>query len=277
VIVNDLSVAMDGSGRDTTPLSLATKRIQEMGGVAEADHSDVATPDGARNLIQHALDEFGRIDILINNAGIYAIDAFPDVELDDLRRQFDVHVGGSFLLAKACWPHMVGAGYGRIVLTTSTGALGIPYLTAYGTAKAAVLGLARTLATVAAESDVDIKVNALAPMATTRMAEAATLKGADPPPDPERDPSLVSPMVALLVHETCPVNGEAFMSGMRRYSRLFMAETSGYVHPSLDVTPETLAAAWDLIIGQDRYRAVNGTVHWSEGNKRAIQATPLDQ
>jgi NAD(P)-dependent dehydrogenase (short-subunit alcohol dehydrogenase family) len=275
VILNDSGVTMSGSGHDPNPLRLTTEGIREAGHVAVADHSDAASFAGAQNLLHHALDQFGRIDIVVNNAGIYAMDEFPDVEFDELQRQFDVHVGSGFFLTKACWPHMVEAGYGRVVFTTSTGSLGVRHLTAYGTAKAAVFGLARALAAAAVETGLDIKVNALAPMATTRMSESQKLKGADPEPDPETDPRLVSPMLALLVHETCPVNGETYMSGMRRYSKLLIAETAGYVHSNLDVTPETLMEHWDLVTEPTSHREVTNTAHWSDGHKRAIQATPI--
>ena len=182
---------------------------------------NVSTTKVTARLVELALGTFGRLDVLINNAGIYSTDEFPDVDLSDLRRHLDVHVIGSFLTVQACWPHMVAGGYGRIVLTTSTGALGMRSLTAYGTAKAAVIGLTRALSAVAASSrSADIKVNALAPMANTRMMSARELGGADPDPEPERHPALVAPMAAVLAHESCPVQGEILMAGMRRYSRL---------------------------------------------------------
>ena len=213
-----------------------------------------------------------RLDVLVNNAGIYNTDEFPDVDLSDLRRHLDVHVLGSFLTVQACWPHMVAGGYGRIVLTTSTGALGMSSLTSYGTAKAAVIGLTRALSQVSAGHSSDIKVNALAPMANTRMMSARELDGADPDPEPERDPALVAPMAAVLAHESCPVHGEVLMAGMRRYSRLFIAETDGYVHDGLDVSPELLTERWDSICDPAHAEAVESTDRWFARNLRAIAA-----
>jgi hypothetical protein len=136
--------------------------------------------------------------------------------------------------------------------------------------------MTRALAMVAVDGGSDIKVNAIAPMAITRMMAAQSLGGAEPESDPERDASLVSPLVAVLVHETCPVNGETFMGGMRRYSRLFIAETEGYVDPGLDVTPETIAEHWDVISDPSRHALASDTASWSERNRRAIQSTPFD-
>ena len=275
VVVNDQGVAMDGRGGDAEPARRAAEAIAGAGGSVVADTSDISTTEGAVRLVELALETFGRLDVLINNAGIYNTDGFPDIDLSDLRRQLDVHVIGSFLTVQACWPHMSASGYGRIVLTTSTGALGMRSLTSYGTAKAAVLGLTRALSAVAAGSRTDIKVNALAPMANTRMMSARELSGADPDPEPERHPALVAPMAAVLAHESCPVQGEILMAGMRRYSRLFLAETDGYVHDGLDVSPELLMEQWDNICDSRQHETVESTDSWVVRNSRAIAANPI--
>jgi len=275
VVVNDLGVAMDGSGGEAGPARRAAEAIGTAGGSAVADSSDISTVEGATRLVELALETFGRLDVLINNAGIYNTDDFPDVDLADLRRQLDVHVIGSFLTVQACWPHMVTSGYGRIVLTTSTGALGMRSLLAYGTAKSAVIGLTRALSAVSAGQSSDIKVNALAPMANTRMMSARDLRGADPDPEPERHPSLVAPMAAVLAHESCPVQGEVLMAGMRRYSRLFLAETDGFVLEGLEVSPELLAERWDIICDSLGHETVENTESWVARNFRAIEANPI--
>ena len=275
VVVNDRGVAMDGTGGDAEPARRAAEAIAAAGGTVVADTSDISTTEGTTRLVEQALEAFGRLDILINNAGIYNADEFPNVDLSDLRRHLDVHVVGSFLTVQACWIHMVAGGYGRIVLTTSTGALGMRSLTAYGTAKAAVIGLTRALSEVAAGHGGDIRVNALAPMANTRMMSARELGGADPDPEPERHPSLVAPMAAVLAHESCPVQGEVLMAGMRRFSRLFLAETDGYVHDGLDVSPEMLAERWDTICDPSGHEIVESTDRWVARNSRAIAAYPV--
>ena len=275
VVLNDLGVAIDGTGRDAGPAQAAAEALGAAGGSVVADASDISTVEGATRLAELALESFGHLDVLINNAGIYNTDDFPDVALTDLRRHLDVHVIGSFLTVQACWPHMVAGGYGRIVLTTSTGALGMRSLTAYGTAKAAVMGLTRALSDVAAGHGGDIRVNALAPMANTRMMAARDLGGADPVPEPERHPALVAPMAAVLAHESCPVQGQVLMAGMRRYSRLFLAETEGYVHRGLDVSPEVLAEHWDAIYDPSDHETVDGTQSWVARNLRAIEDNPI--
>ena len=275
VVVNDRGVGMDGSGGDAEPAQRAAEAIAAIGGVAVADTSDISTAEGTTRLVESTLEAFGRLDVLINNAGIYNTDHFPDVDLSDLRRHLDVHVLGSFLTVQACWPHMVASGYGRIVLTTSTGALGMRSLTAYGTAKAAVIGLTRALSQVSADLGSGIRVNALAPMANTRMMSAHELGGADPDPEPERHPALVAPMAAVLAHESCPVQGEVLMAGMRRYSRLFIAETDGYVHDALDVSPELLTERWDSICDPAHAEAVDSTDRWFARNLRALAANPI--
>ncbi len=275
VVVNDQGVGIDGSGGDAEPARRAAEAIAAIGGSVVADASDISTPQGAARLVELALEAFGRPDVLINNAGIYNTDEFPDIEVSNLWRHLDVHVIGSFLTVKSCWPHMVASGYGRIVLTTSTGALGMRSLMAYGTAKAAVMGLTRALSAVAAGHSSDIKVNALAPMANTRMMSARELGGAEPDPEPERHPALVAPMAAVLAHESCPAQGEILMAGMRRYSRLFLAETDGYVHDGLDVSPELLIAQWGTICASRGHEAVESTDDWVARNSRAIAANPM--
>lgn len=274
VLVNDLGTTMTGDGADTNVAATLTTEITAGGGVAEADSSDVSSPDGAAALAQHALDAFGRIDIVVNNAGIYGLDTFPDLTWDRVRRLLDVHVGGSFNVSRECWPHLVAAGSGRIVMTTSTAALGRFDLVGYGTAKAAVLGLARALATVG--EPLGIKVNAVAPMAMTRMMGFhQNYQGAEPPPDPLRDPELVSPLVAVLCHGTCPVNGEAFVAGQRRHSRLVLAETEGFISPGLDLDPETVQAAWGEIVDERSLTVRPDTMSWSSNNTAQIEAAPV--
>lgn len=126
------------------------------------------------------------------------------------------------------------------MLTMSTGALGAAVTVVYGTAKAGVLGLARALAQAGVPDG--IKVNLVAPMATTRMMSTGMGLGDQVPDVADRAPALVAPLVALLCHESCPVTGETFVCGMRRVSRLFIAESNGYTHPGTDLTPRSCAS-----------------------------------
>jgi hypothetical protein len=104
---------------------------------------------------------------------------------------------------------------------------------------------------------------------------ARDLGGSDPDPEPERHPALVAPMAAVLAHESCPVQGEILMAGMRRYSRLFLAETDGYVHDGLDVSPELLAERWDTISDSSDHETVESTESWVARNQQALEDNPI--
>lgn len=266
VVVNDVGGAIDGTGSNATLAACHAQRIRDAGGIAESDTSDISTSDGAQNLVDRAISAFGRLDIVVNNAGIYWTDSFPDVDLSALREQLDVHVGGSFNVARAAWLHLRTSGTGRMVMTTSTGALGSANLASYGAAKAGVIGLGRALAMAGAPHG--IKVNMVAPMAMTRMMSAGLTDVAE---TPERDPALVAPLVAILCHPDCPVTGEIYMSGMRRVTRLFIAETEGYTHPSVDLEPEDLLAHWDAINDVSRQHLCLDTMSWAAMTNRVLK------
>ena len=161
---------MEGVGADAGPASTVAAEIVAAGGAAVADTSDVASAAGAQALVDTAVERFGRLDILVNNAGIIRWAGLPEADADNLASHLAVHVGGSFNTTRAAWPHMVEQGYGRIVMTTSSGMFGLPNNLSYATAKAAVIGLTRSLTTAGAAHD--IKVNLIAPAAMTRMAGA---------------------------------------------------------------------------------------------------------
>jgi NAD(P)-dependent dehydrogenase (short-subunit alcohol dehydrogenase family) len=254
VVVNDLGGSMLGEGADPEPATAVVAEIVAAGGVAVADTSDVAATEGAQGLIAGAVDRFGRVDILVNNAGIVRWAGMPEVDTDNLERHLAVHVVGSFNTARAAWPHMVEQGYGRIVMTTSTGMLGLRKNVSYATAKGGVLGLTRSLAVEGARHD--ILVNAIAPAATTRMSGDAS--GA-----PELSPDDVAAMVAFLAHADCPVTGEMYVAGAGRFARLFLASTVGYVHPEPAPTIEDVAGNWASINDEHGYYVPANLLSWS--------------
>jgi NAD(P)-dependent dehydrogenase (short-subunit alcohol dehydrogenase family) len=256
VVVNDLGVSTDGSGANDTPASSAVDEIVAAGGEAVADTSDVGTAAGARALVDQAVDRFGRVDVLVNNAGIIRWARMPEVDDDNLARHLAVHVGGSFHTARAAWPHMVDQGYGRIVMTTSAGIFGLPNNTSYATAKGAVIGLTRSLTAAGAKHG--IKVNLIAPAAMTRMAGRASA-GASP----EMSPDLVAPMVAVLAHEDCPASGEIYAAGAGRFARIFVAMTPGYVHTGTAPTIEDVADNWAAINDEAGYDVPADLAAWS--------------
>jgi NAD(P)-dependent dehydrogenase (short-subunit alcohol dehydrogenase family) len=253
-VVNDLGGAVDGTGIDSGPADEVAREIAAAGGSAQGDAHDVATSAGAQAVVDGALNRFGRIDILINNAGIIRWAGFPEADEDNLARHLAVHTVGSFNTARAAWPHMRKAGYGRIVMTTSSGVFGLPNNTSYATAKAAVIGLTRSLAVAGAGHDV--KVNLIAPAAMTRMAGSGS-------GSPDMAPQLVAPMAAYLAHEDCPVSGEIYSAGAGRFTRVFIAETPGYVHPTTEVRIEDVAEHWQAINDETGYSVPADLVSWS--------------
>jgi NAD(P)-dependent dehydrogenase (short-subunit alcohol dehydrogenase family) len=264
VVVNDLGGSMDGLGANAGVASAVAAEIVAAGGTAIADGSDIATAAGAQVLIGTAAERFGRLDILVNNAGIIRWAGLPDADLDNLASHLGVHTIGSFNTTRAAWPHMVEQGYGRIVMTTSSGIFGLPKNLSYATAKAAVIGLTRSLTTAGAAHG--IKVNLIAPAAFTRMAGQPTDEADRPDRDAEPSPmssDLVAPMVAFLAHEACPVSGEIYAAGAGRFSRIFIASTPGYVHPTPDPTIEDIAQHWETINDETGYYIPADLMSWS--------------
>jgi NAD(P)-dependent dehydrogenase (short-subunit alcohol dehydrogenase family) len=254
VVVNDLGGAMDGTGADTGPAAAVAAEIEAAGGTARGDGHDISTEAGAGAVVEAAVAAFGRIDIVINNAGIIRWAGPPAVDGDNLAAHLAVHTVGSFNTVRAAWPHMAGQSYGRIVNTTSSGLFGLPNNTSYATAKAAVIGLTRSLAVAGA--GLGIKANLIAPAAMTRMAGAPTESA-------EMASELVAPMAAFLAHESCPVSGEIYTAGAGRFARLFIASTEGYVHPGSAVTVEDVAEHWERINDESGYWIPTDLMQWS--------------
>jgi NAD(P)-dependent dehydrogenase (short-subunit alcohol dehydrogenase family) len=218
-----------------------------------SDSNDVATAVGAQQLVQTAVESFGRVDVVINNAGIIQWAGFPEVDEENLARHLAVHTVGSFNVTSAAWPHMAERNYGRIVMTTSSGVFGLKNNTSYATAKAAVIGLTRSLAVAAPRHG--IRVNLIAPAAMTRMAGGGEA--------PDMAPALVAPMAAYLAHESCPVNGEIYAAGAGRFARIFLATTPGYVHPAAEATIEDVAEHWAEINDEAGYSVPKDLPDWS--------------
>jgi NAD(P)-dependent dehydrogenase (short-subunit alcohol dehydrogenase family) len=253
VVVNDLGGAVDGSGGDASVAQAVVNEIVGRGGDAVANSSSVVDPEGAESIVAAAVDHFGRIDIVVTSVGILLPREFPDTTLDEMERESAVHVGGTFNVCRAAWPHMVEARYGRIVMTGSGSFMGAPYLIPYGTAKAGVFGLMRALAV--AGFNLGIKVNVVNPVSdATRMAQyrythRQTLNDA-PPAERERrtftkEPGEVSPVVCVLAHEQCPATGEMYGSAGGRVHRYLIAETVGF--DKRGHTPEELLYKWSQV------------------------------
>jgi NAD(P)-dependent dehydrogenase (short-subunit alcohol dehydrogenase family) len=235
--------------------------IREAGGAAIADGHDVSTPEGGQALVDAAVEQFGRVDVVVNNAGIIRWAGFPKADDENLERHLAVHVGGSFHVTRAAWPHLVEQGYGRVVMTTSSGVFGLPLNLSYATAKGGVIGMARSLATAGAEHG--IRVNCIAPAANTRMAGSGGDEGG---PDDPMAPEMVAPMVAYLCHEECPVTGEVYVAGAGRFARLFLATTPGVLFGGgggAAPTVEEVAASWTAIGDEAGYAVPRDLEDWS--------------
>jgi NAD(P)-dependent dehydrogenase (short-subunit alcohol dehydrogenase family) len=254
VVVNDLGGSMEGQGSDAGPATGVVAEIEAGGGEAVADTNDVATPEGADALVATAVERFGAVDVLVNNAGIMRWAGLPELAAEDLDRHLAVHVGGTFNVIRAAWPHLVDQGYGRIVNTTSAGVFGLPRNLAYATAKGGVIGLTRSLSTAGARHG--ITANLIAPAATTRMA------GGPQQGVPEMPPEQVAPMVAYLAHEGCPVTGEIYAAGAGRFARIFLASTDGWVADG-EPTVEDVADHWDAINAEAGFSVPEDLLAWS--------------
>ena len=223
VVVNDLGGSMDGSGGSSSMADETVKTINEAGGTAVANYDSVSTPEGGRAIVQTALDHFGRVDAVINNAGILRDKSFLKLEPGDLEIVLDVHLKGAFFVSQPAFQAMKDQGYGRIVMTASAaGIFGNFGQSNYGAAKMGLVGLSNVLAVEGAKSN--IQSNVIAPIAMTRMTKDI-LGGMDLPLDPE----CVTPLVVYLCSEECEITHEIYSVGAGRFARVFVGLCPGWV------------------------------------------------
>ncbi len=245
IVVNDLGGAVDGTGADAGPAQKVVEEIEALGGAAVADGNSVATQEGAEGMVKTALEAFGRVDIVINNAGILRDKSFANMTPDLWDPVIAVHLTGTYNVTRAAWGHFREQSYGRIVSTSSAaGIFGNFGQTNYGAAKMGIVGMTRVWAQEGAKYN--IRANAIAPVARTRMTEE--ILG---PLIEKVDPALVSPVVAYLASEECQVNGEVYSVGAGRVSRIFIAEAPGYFKK--DLTVEDVRDNWDTIRAEGDY------------------------
>jgi len=222
VVVNDLGGAFDGTGAGTTMAEKVAEEIRSAGGEAVPNYDGVDTWEGGQAIVKTALDAFGKVDILINNAGILRDKSFMKMEEEDIDKVLSVHLKGAFNVTKAAFPVMRENNYGRIVMTTSaTGLYGNFGQANYGAAKLGLVGFMNTLKIEGARYN--ILVNTIAPIAGTRMT--ATVM----PPDmvEKLKPDYVSPIVAYMCSEECTDSGIIFVAGAGYFSRAVMVEGPG--------------------------------------------------
>lgn len=245
VVVNDLGGAVDGSGSSQSAADVVVGQIREAGGDAVANYDSVATRDGGAAIIQTAVDSFGGVDIVINNAGILRDKSFGNMTLDEVDAVLDVHLRGAFHVSHPAFQLMKERGYGRFVHTTSaSGLFGNFGQVNYGAAKAGLVGLSNVLAIEGAKYN--IKSNAVAPTARTRMTEDVL------GPFVEMfDPVQVMPMVVYLCSEENELTHEIFTVGGGRYGRVFIGTNTGWfagqgVVPSIEEVREHLPEIRDI-------------------------------
>jgi NAD(P)-dependent dehydrogenase (short-subunit alcohol dehydrogenase family) len=226
VVVNDIGGGLNGEGVDAGPAEQLVAEIKAAGGEAVASTDSVATPEGGQAIIQTALDRYGRIDVLIHNAGNVRYASLKEITYEDFEAVLGVHLRGAFHVVRPAFPKMCAQGYGRIVLTSSIGGLyGNHRVTNYGVSKAGMIGL-NNVAALEGEAE-GVKCNIIVPGAVTRMAE-----GLDTSQYPPMQPELVAPMVGWLAHEACSVTGEMMVAMAGRMARAFIGESQGIYRPS---------------------------------------------
>jgi NAD(P)-dependent dehydrogenase (short-subunit alcohol dehydrogenase family) len=247
VVVNDIGGAVDGTGGDAGPAQQVVDEIKAAGGEAVADTNSVATPEGGQAIVQTALDAFGKIDIVVNNAGILRDKSFHNMTPDLVDPVINVHLRGAFYVTQPAWVHMREQQYGRVIVTASSaGILGNFGQANYGAAKMGLVGLAHVLAQEGERYN--IKANAISPIAGTRMTREIFGDLSE-----KLDPALVSPVVTWLAHEDCPVSGHTYSVGGGRVARVFVGQGPGYMRTDAPLTVEDVRDHFDEIERTDDF------------------------
>lgn len=244
VVVNDLGGTMHGEGADTTVADQVVAEIENAGGAAVASHESVASPEGGAAIVQVALDNYGRLDAVISNAGIFNSIAFDEMSPDDWRRMLSVHLDGGFYLSQPAYRVMKTQGYGRFVFISSSGGMfGQPWEAHYAAAKAGLVGLTNVIAIEGAEHG--ILANTVLPFGFSRMVTETV-------GDPEAlerigfleliKPELVVPMVVFLASRACELSHQNFSACAGRFARVFVGLGQGWL-----AEPDNAPTADDIV------------------------------
>ena len=245
VVVNDLGGAVDGEGNDSSAAQVVVDEIVGAGGIAVANTSSVTDPTAAKAMVDQALDEFGRLDIVVNNAGILRDKAFHNSTLENWQAVIDVHLTGAYNVTLPAFQHMREQGYGRIVMTSSpAGLYGNFGQTNYSSAKMGLVGFARAIKQEGGRKG--ILANVIAPTADTRMTEGLLGTLAD-----DSQPEHITAVVGYLCHESCELNGEILACAAGRVARAFVGVTPGIFDRNLSI--DTVADNIDAIMDESGY------------------------
>jgi len=263
VVVNDLGGSVDGSGSSATAAETVVEEIKAAGGRAIANAADVTDEAAVNAMVAEAVEAFGRVDILINNAGILRDKSFAKMEMANWNKVVDVHLNGAALCTKAVWNVMKEQGYGRIIMTTSpSGIYGNFGQANYGAAKAGLWGMMNTLGLEGAKSN--IHVNCIAPSAGTRMTETIMDVGTLKMLAPEN----ITPAVVFLCSQAAPTR-KVLVAAAGTYTLAEMVETQGIHLAEGDRTPEAIAANWGRIADRTDAEPVNSAM---EGVAKLVKA-----
>ncbi|KZL26439.1 SDR family NAD(P)-dependent oxidoreductase [Pseudovibrio sp. Ad37] len=263
VVVNDLGGSVDGSGSSATAAETVVEEIKAAGGKAIANAADVTDEAAVNAMVADTVAAFGRVDILINNAGILRDKSFAKMEMSNWNKVVDVHLNGAALCTKAVWNVMKEQGYGRIIMTTSpSGIYGNFGQANYGAAKAGLWGMMNTLGLEGAKSN--IHINCIAPSAGTRMTEtimdAGTLK--------MLAPENITPAVVFLCSDAAPTR-KVLVAAAGTYTLAEMVETQGIHLAEGNRTPEAISANWGRIADRTDAEPVNSAM---EGVAKLVKA-----
>lgn len=235
VVVNDLGGKQDGTGASHNMADEVVKEITDAGGKAAANYDSVAEPEGGENVVKTAIDHFGKVDIVVNNAGVLRDKSFVKMAPEDFNVVLSVHLKGAYHVTQPAFRHMKENGYGRLVFAASAaGLFGNFGQSNYGAAKMGMVGLSNVLAQEGAKYN--IKSNVIAPVARTRMTEDLLGPLAD-----SLDPECVTPLITYLASEQCELTHEIFSVGGGRFARVFVGLTPGWnAGPKAKVSAEEL-------------------------------------
>lgn len=267
VVVNDIGGAVDGQGGGSArPAAAVVQEIRAAGGQAIANHDSVSDPAGAQRIVDAALGEWGRLDILINNAGILREAPLQAMALDAIEAVVGVHLMGAIHCTQAALPVMLEAGYGRIVLTSSaSGLLGHVDQSVYGAAKSGMLGLMNCVKLDC--KDTGVLINTVAPSADTRMSKGLISEALAR----NMSPHLVAPMVAWFASEQCTQTGETVHACGGYFFKLALYKSQGVqFDPQQPVTLEMLADAWPRIADMAALEPYRGSLASLEPNLRKL-------